>query len=163
MARSKVYLRSQSGRTENFDQFRQRLRKLGTSETMRFREVRKLLLKEAQPLVTEARRQAYADSQEPKGVRLKSRSALGAKFYNLYGSINKWANKGTTKAYVVVGLRNSRKKGAYYATWQLFGGTEKNFKPKDFIGLAVDNTNVVQKAQKLMQRHIQKRITSVLR
>jgi hypothetical protein len=163
MARSKVYLRSQSGRTEDFDQFRQRLRKLGTSETMRFREVRKLLLKEAQPLVTEARNQAYADSQEPRGIRLKSRSALGAKFYNLYGSINKWANKGTTKAYVVIGLRGSRKQGAYYAPWQLFGGAEKNFKPKDFIGLAVDNTNVVQKAQKMMQKHIQKRITSVLR
>ena len=163
MARSKVYLKSQSGRVEDFDQFRARLRKLGTSETMRFREVRKLLLKEAQPLVTEARNQAYADSQEPKGIRLKSRSSMGAKFYNLYGSINKWANKGTTKAYVVVGLRNKRKQGAYYAPWQLFGGTEKNFKPKDFIGLAVDNTDVVQKAQKLMQRHIQKRITSVLR
>ena len=163
MARYKVYLKSQSGRVEDFDQFRARLRKLGTSETMRFREVRKLLLKEAQPLVTEARNQAYADSQEPKGIRLKSRSSMGAKFYNLYGSINKWANKGTTKAYVVVGLRNKRKQGAYYAPWQLFGGTEKNFKPKDFIGLAVDRTNVVQKAQKLMQRHIQKRITSVLR
>ena len=163
MARSKVYLRSQSGRTESFEEFRQRLRKLGTSETMRFREVRKLLLKEAQPLVTEARRQAYVDSQEQKGVRMKSRSALGAKFYNLYGSINKWANKGTTKAYVVVGLRGSRKQGAYYAPWQLFGGTEKNFKPKDFIGLAVDNTDVVKRAQKMMQKHIQKRITSVLR
>lgn len=164
MARSNtIHLRSQSGRTENFDQFRQRLRKLGTSETMRFREVRKLLLKEAQPLVTEARNQAYTDSQQPKGVRMKSRSTLGAKFYNLYGSINKWANKGTTKAYVVVGLRSSKKSGAYYAIWQLFGGTEKNFKAKDFIGLAADSTNVVERAQKLMQRHIQKRITSVLR
>lgn len=163
MARSKVYLKSQAGRTESFDQFRARLRKLGTSETMRFREVRKLLLKEAQPLVTEARNQAYADSQQPKGIRLKSRSALGSKFYNLYGSINKWANKGTTKAYVVVGLRGSRKQGAYYAPWQLFGGTEKNFKAKDFIGKAIDSTNVPEKAQKLMQRHIQKRITSVLR
>ena len=163
MAQSKVYLRSQSGKVESFDQFRQNLRKLGTSETMRFREVRKLLLKEAQPLVTEARRQAYADSQSPKGSRMKSRTAMGAAFYNLYGSINKWANKGTTKAYVVVGLRNIRKKGAYYAPWQLFGGTEKNFKPKDFIGAAVDNTDVVQRAQKMMQKHIQKRITSVLR
>ena len=163
MAGSKVYLRSQSGRTESFDQFRARLRKLGTPEEMRFREVRKLLLKEAQPLVTEARNLAYSDSQQPKGIRLKSRSAMGAKFYNLYGSINKWANKGDRKAYVVVGLRGQRKQGAYYATWQLFGGTEKNFKQKDFIGLAVDSTGVLEKAQKLMQRHIQKRITSVLR
>jgi hypothetical protein len=163
MASSKVYLRSQSGRTESFDQFRQRLSKLGTSETMRFRELRNLLLKEAQPLVTEARRQAYADSQEAKGVRIKSIGSLGSKFYNLYGSINKWANKGTDKAYVVVGLRGTRKQGAFYAPWQLFGGTEKNFKAKDFIGKAVDSTSVVDKAQKLMQRHIQKRITSVLR
>ena len=169
MARSKVYLRSQSGRTENFEEFRQRLRKLGTSETMRFREVRKLLLKESQPLVTEARRQAYFKSQAVKRSRWKNRNDetvqkddKGA-FMNLYASIGKWANKGTTKAYVVIGLRGSRKQGAYYAPWQLFGGTQKNFKPKDFIGLAVDNTNVVQKAQKLMQRHIQKRITSVLR
>ena len=163
MARSNVYLRSQSGRTESFEEFRQRLRKLGTSETMRFREVRKLLLKEAQPLVTEARNLAYQGSDEPKGIRMKSRSALGAKFYNLYGSINKWANKGTQKAYVVVGLRGSKKGGAYYAIWQLFGGTSKGFKPKDFIGEAVDSTDVMEKAQKMMQRHIQKRINSVLR
>lgn len=163
MASSKIYLRSQSGRAINFDQFRRELKKLGTSEEMRFREVRKLLLKEAQPLVTEARNQAYADSKGPKGISQKSRTALGAKFYNLYGSINKWANKGTEKAYVVVGLRGTRKQGAYYAPWQLFGGTSKNFKAKDFIGLAVENTDVVEKAQKLMQRHIQKRITSVLR
>ena len=163
MARSNVYLRSQSGRTESFEEFRQRLRKLGTSETMRFREVRKLLLKEAQPLVTEARNLAYQGSDEPKGIRMKSRSALGAKFYNLYGSINKWANKGTQKAYVVVGLRGSKKGGAYYATWQLLGGTSKNFKAKDFIGEAADNTDVMEEAQKMMQRHIQKRINSVLR
>ena len=163
MARSNVYLRSQSGRTESFEEFRQRLRKLGTSETMRFREVRKLLLKEAQPLVTEARNLAYQGSDEPKGIRMKSRSALGAKFYNLYGSINKWANKGTQKAYVVVGLRGSKKGGAYYAIWQLFGGTSKNFKAKDFIGEAADNTDVMEEAQKMMQRHIQKRINSVLR
>jgi hypothetical protein len=163
MARSKVYLKSQSGRVENFDELAKRLKKLGTSETMRFREIRTLLMKEAQPLVTEARRQAYADSVKKRGKGMKSRSVYGSKFYNLFSSIGKWKNKGTTKAYVVVGLLGQKKGGAYYAPWQLFGGTEKNFKPKDFIGLAVDNTDVVQKAQKLMQRHIQKRITSVLR
>ena len=165
MARSNtVYLRSASGKTESFDQFRSKLRTLSTSEKMRFAELRKLLLKEAQPLVTEARAQAYADSTQPKGTRLKSRGVLGSKFYNLYGSIGKWANKGTRKAYVVVGIRGPRKNpgGAYYALWQLFGGTEKNFKPKDFIGQAVDSTNVTQSAQKMMQRHIQKRLKSVL-
>lgn len=163
MARSNVYLRSQSGRTQSFEEFRQQLRKLGTSETMRFREVRKLLLKEAQPLVTEARNIAYKKAKSKKGVRMKSRSAFGAKFYNLYGSINKWANKGTDKAYVVVGLKGSKKGGAYYATWQLFGETAKDFTAKDFLGKAVDSTNVLERAQKMMQRHIQKRLTSVLR
>jgi hypothetical protein len=163
MASSKVYLRSQSGRTESFDQFRQRLSKLGTSETMRFREVRKLLLKEAQPLVTEARRQAYAGSQASMSKSLKTIRKSDTAFYNLYGSIGKWANKGTDKAYVVVSLlsENKRPGGAFYAKWFL-GGTPKH-KAKDFIGKAVDNTDVLEKAQKLMQRHIQKRITSVLR
>ena len=172
MARSNtVYLRSQSGRVESFEQFRARLRKLGTSETMRFREVRKLLLKEAQPLVTEARTQAYKNSVAAKRGSLKVRDGQtvekGTKgsFYNLYNSIGKWANKGDRKAYVVVGLRGSGKEppGAYYAPWQLFGGTSKNFKAKDFIGQAVDSTDVVKSAQELMQRHILKRITSVLR
>jgi len=171
MARSKVYLKSQSGRTEDFDQFRARLRKLGTSETMRFSELRKLLLKEAQPLVTEARRQAYRRSQAAARLSYKIRGGESAQrgdkgaFINLYGSIGKWANKGLTKAYVVVGFGSEKSEpaGAYYAKWQLFGGTQKNFKAKDFIGAAVDSTNVVEKAQKLMQRHIQKRITSVLR
>ena len=171
MARSNVYLRSQSGRTESFEEFRQRLRKLGTSETMRFGELRKLLLKEAQPLVTEARSQAYEDSKSPKRGRFKVRSGETAKkddkgaFMNLYSSIGKWANKGTQKVYVVVGLRGSNKSpaGAYYALWQLFGGTSKNFEAKDFIGEAADNTDVLKEAQKMMQRHIQKRINSVLR
>lgn len=165
MARSNtVYLRSASGKTESFDQFRSKLRTLSTSEKMRFGELRKLLLKEAQPLVTEARSQAYADSTAIKASRMKSRGTLGSQFYNLYATIGKWANKGTKKAYVVVGLRGPKKRpaGAYYAIWQLFGGTEKNFKPKDFIGGAVDNTNVMESAQKLMQRHIQKRIKSAL-
>lgn len=165
MARSNtVHLRSASGKTESFDQFRSKLRTLSTSDKMRFAELRKLLLKEAQPLVTEARAQAYADSNEPKGMRLKSRGSLGSKFYNLYGSIGKWSNKGTRKAYVVVGLRSPKKRpaGAYYALWQLFGGTSKGFEAKDFIGGAVDNTDVMQKAQKMMQRHIQKRLKAAL-
>tara|TARA_R110002074_G_scaffold249851_1_gene421684 strand:- start:276 stop:776 length:501 start_codon:yes stop_codon:yes gene_type:complete len=166
MPRSKfIYLESQSGRTESFEDFRKRLSKLGTSEGMRFREVRKVLMKEAQPLVTEARNQAYAGSQEKKGGRLKTMGKGGAAFRNLYGSIGKWANKGTEKAYVIVGLRgqNKRPAGAFYAVWQMFGGTAKNFKAKDFLGKAVRSTNVVEKAQRMMQKHIQKRITSILR
>jgi hypothetical protein len=163
MAGSKVYLRSQSGRVENFDQFRARLRKLGTSDSMRFREVRNLLMKEAQPLVTAARQAAYEDSLAQRSGTTKQRGAGGSAFRNLYSSIGKWKNKGNKKAYVVVGLLSQRKKGAYYAPWQLFGGTAKNFEAKDFIGKAVDNTSVVEKAQTLMQRHLLKRITSILR
>ena len=160
-----IYLKSQSGRTESFEDFRKRLSKLGTSEGMRFREVRKVLLKEAQPLVTEARNQAYAGSQEKKGGRLQTMGKGGAAFRNLYGSIGKWANKGTEKAYVIVGLRgqNKRPAGAFYAVWQMFGGTAKNFEAKDFLGKAVRSTSVVEKAQRMMQKHIQKRITSILR
>ena len=160
-----VFLKSQSGRTESFEDFRKRLQRLGTSEGMRFREVRKVLLKEAQPLVTEARRQAYVGSKINKGSRLKSIGKHGTAFRNLYGSIGKWANKGREKAYVIVGLRgkNKRPAGAFYAVWQMFGGTAKNFKAKGFIGKAVRSTDVVDKAQRMMQKHIQKRITSILR
>jgi len=157
-----VYLKSQSGRTESFEDFRKRLSKLGTSEGMRFREVRKVLLKEAQPLVTEARRQAYKNSKSKARKRLKNIRG-GDMFLNLYGSIGKWANKGTEKAYVVVSLRSESKSpaGAFYAKYFL-GGSEKH-KAKDYIGKAVKKTRVIEKAQRMMQKHIQKRITSVLR
>jgi hypothetical protein len=162
-----VYLKSQSGKIETFDQFRKKLRELGTSESMRFKEVRSLLMKEAQPLVTEARRQAYEGAV--KGPRIKLRggkaadkTAKGA-FYNLYNTINKFKNKGREKAYVVVSLRSEKKSpaGAYYAKW--FLGGSKKFKAKDYIGKAVRNTNVLKKANTMMRKHIQKRITSILR
>lgn len=121
MARGKtVYLQSESGRVENFDQFRQRLSRLGTSEVLRFRELRQLLTKEARPLMTQARREAYRNSQaKAKGRMKQSRKGNYSTFYNLYKTINIFPNRGTEKAYVVVGLD---RKGAYYANWQLFGG-----------------------------------------
>lgn len=170
MARSNIYLKTASGKIEDFEDFRQKLRTLGTSEKMRFKEVRALLLKEAQPLVTEARTQAYKNSIANKRGRLKVRGGetveKGTKgsFYNLYNSIGKWANKGDRSAYVVVGMRGSDKNpaGAYYALWQLFGGTSKKFTPKDFIGKATKSTTVLTRANKMMQRHIQKRLKTVL-
>lgn len=121
MARGKtVYLQSESGRVENFDQFRQRLSRLGTSEVLRFRELRQLLTKEARPLMTQARREAYRNSQaKAKGRMKQSRKGNYSTFYNLYKTINIFPNRGTEKAYVVVGLD---RQGAYYANWQLFGG-----------------------------------------
>ena len=55
------------------------------------------------------------------------------------------------------------KNGAYYAPWQLFGGTKKNFTPKRFIDAAVTGDNTTEKAQKLITNFVQKRIKQHLR
>jgi hypothetical protein len=168
MARGKtIYLRSESGRVENFDQFRQRLKKLGNPENLRFKELRQLLKQEAKPLVEQARQEAYNDVQAKGRYKVRSgqtskRSVQGS-FMNLYNSIGVFPNKGNVKAYVVVGLRNARKRGAYYAPWQLFGGTKKGFTAKKFIDKAVDNTDVPQKAAQKITNFVQKRIKAYLR
>ncbi len=171
MARGKtVYLRSESGRVEDFDQFRKRLSKLSTAETLRFRELRNILKREAKPLVDKARKEAYnnlkmkARLRNRKGETVaKEDKSLKGGFYNLYKTIDVFANKGTVKAYVVVGLRSSDKDGAYYAPWQLFGGTKKRFKAKKFIDAAVDSDSTVQKAQELISNFVQRRIKQHLR
>jgi hypothetical protein len=168
MARGKtVYLRSESGRVEDFDQFRKRLSKLATAENLRFKELRQLLKREAKPLVDKARREAYNDLKV--NARLRNRKGetvdkdtKGA-FYNLYKTIDMFANKGEVKAYVVVGLRSKAKDGAYYAPWQLFGGTKKGFKAKKFIDAAVDSDGTTEKAQKLISNFVQRRIKQHLR
>jgi hypothetical protein len=168
MARGKtVYLRSESGRVEDFDQFRKRLSKLATAENLRFKELRQLLKREAKPLVDKARREAYNDHKAKSRLRNRKgesvdKNASGA-FYNLYKSIDLFANKGDVKAYVVVGLRSKSKKGAYYAPWQLFGGTKKGFKAKRFIDAAVDSEGTTEKAQKLISNFVQRRIKQHLR
>jgi hypothetical protein len=168
MARGKtVYLRSESGRVEDFDQFRKRLSKLATAENLRFKELRQLLKREAKPLVDKARREAYNDLKAKSRLRNRKgesvdKNASGA-FYNLYKSIDLFANKGDVKAYVVVGLRSKSKKGAYYAPWQLFGGTKKGFKAKKFIDAAVDSEGTTEKAQKLISNFVQRRIKQHLR
>lgn len=164
MARgSAIYIKSESGKVQDFDQWRNNIRKLSTSENMRFRELRSLLMKEAQPLVAKARQEAYQGSTEQAKGGQKSRSKMGASFYNLYSSIGSWANKGDVKAYVVVGIRGAKRKGAYYAPWQLFGGTQKGFKAKEFFDKAVNATDVPAKAQKRMTKFVQKRIKEALR
>ena len=168
MARGKtVYLKSESGRVEDFDQFRKRLSKLATSENLRFRELRQLLKREAQPLVEKARDEAYKDLKAKARIRNRkgetvTKNSNGA-FYNLFKTIDVFANKGDVKAYVVIGLRNKRKRGAYYAPWQLFGGTKKNFEAKKFIDAAVDSESTPQKAQKLISNFVQRRIKAHLR
>lgn len=125
-----VYLKSQSGKVQSFDEFRRNLSKLGTSETLRFRELRKLLAKEARPLMTQARREAYLGSPLAGKSRMKqARKGRYASFYNLYRTINIFPNKGTVKAYVVLGLDSG---GAYYANWQLFGGARAGRRGKAY-------------------------------
>jgi hypothetical protein len=162
-----IYLKSESGRVESFDQFRQNLKKLGTSETLRFRELRNVLKTEARPLVERARKEAYNELQakasyKARGVKDANKKTNGA-FYNLYKTIDVFANKGTVKAYVVVGIRSSKKKGAYYAPWQLFGGTAKNFTPKEFFDKALQGSDVPRKAAEKMSNFVQKRIKAHLR
>jgi hypothetical protein len=168
MARGKtIYLRSESGRVENFDQFRQRLKKLGNPENLRFKELRQLLKREAQPLVEKARQEAYNDVQAKGRYKVRSgetakRSDKGA-FMNLYNSIGVFPNKGTVKAYVVVGLRSQRKRGAYYAPWQLLGRKDNRFPAKQFIDKALDNSDVPEKAAQKISNFVQKRIKAHLR
>jgi hypothetical protein len=164
-----VYLKSESGRVESFDQFRQRLKKLGTSETLRFRELRNVLKTEARPLVEKARKEAYNELQgkasyKARGVKDANKKTNGA-FYNLYKTIDVFANKGTVKAYVVVGLRKVKKQGggAYYAPWQLFGGTAKNFTPKEFFDKALQGSDVPRRAAEKISNFVQKRIKAHLR
>ena len=162
-----VYLRSESGRVEDFDQFRNRIKTLGTPENLRFKELRQILKREAAPVVQKARQEAYnsvrtkARYRNRKGETV-AKDEKGA-FYNLYKTIDSFANKGTVKAYVVIGLRSKDKDGAYYAPWQLFGGTKKGFKAKRFIDAAVNGDNVTEKAQKLITNFVQKRIKAHLR
>ena len=156
-----IYLKSRSGKIQNIEGFAKDLRQISTPEKMRFRAIRKLLLKEAQPIVTAARKAAYEDSDKPARGRMNKRGKTGTAFYNLYRSIGKFANKGTIKAYVVVGIRQPRKGGAYYASWQLDGGTEKNFDAKDFFAKAVASTNALERSERMMKRHIDKVLSKI--
>ena len=162
-----VYLKSESGRVESFDQFRQNLKKLGTSEVLRFRELRNILKAEARPLVEKARKEAYNELQAKASYKARNtkdanKNTKGA-FYNLYKSIDVFPNKGTVKAYVVVGLRSKNKKGAYYAKWQLEGGTEKNFTAKAFFDKALEGSDVPRKSAEKISNFVQKRIKAHLR
>jgi hypothetical protein len=162
-----VYLKSESGRVESFDQFRQNLKKLGTSEVLRFRDLRNVLKAEARPLVEKARQEAYNQSQgiggyKARGTKDADKNTKGA-FYNLYKSIDVFPNKGTVKAYVVVGLRSKNKKGAYYAKWQLEGGTQKNFTAKAFFDKALQGSDVPRRAAEKISNFVQKRIKAHLR
>ena len=168
MARGKtVYLKSESGRVEDFDQFRERLKKLATPENLRFKELRALLQREAQPLVQKARQEAYNDvttkgrwrNREGETVHKDTKGA----FMNLYRTIGAFSNKGTVKAYVVVGLRSKAKDGAYYAPWQLAGRKDGLFPAKAFFDKALEGSDVPEKSAKKIANFVQKRIKQHLR
>jgi hypothetical protein len=91
-----------------------------------------------------------------------SQAQRQGRFYEPLQSIGVFANKGTVKAYVVVGLRSQRKRGAYYAPWQLMGRKER-FPAKKFIDKALDNSDVPEKAAQKITNFVQKRIKAHLR
>ena len=180
-------LKTQSGKIKKIEELQKELKKAGTSHGMRFKELRTMLLREAQPFVTGARQAAYEDVERNK-YKYRRRTPMGAKFYSLYHSIGKWANKGESKAYVVVGLRSEKKKGAYYAKMQLKGadkthtvglgkgqqkhnGYVKNgmghisrytIEPKDFITNAVNSDTNMRKAERAIERYLDKRFKDLL-
>jgi hypothetical protein len=195
MAFSKTFVvRTQSGKTMSFDDYRRQLAKLSTSEGLRMRELRSLLWKESKPTVTAARRKAYAGASRKATVKQGQSEAM-----NLYNSIQRFKNKrNPDKAYVVIGLVEPDKNGAIYGRAQLLGGgpgspsqsprpvgvgrkiskqTQRNkpykrdgvmvepkyiIKAKNFLFKAAQDTNVMMRAQALMQRHMEKRLKVLL-
>lgn len=183
MAKDTIYLKSPRGQVESFEEFRRKLQKLGTPEKMRFREIKRMLNKEAQPLVTAARKYAYKDGLA-KGEHVyeydEKKGKDVVKFYNLYRSIGKFTNKRNKfKAYVVVGLRTPNNKGAIYGLSQLAGAgpggpakrpkkvgvgrgqtasgdAQYTIQPKDFVEKGLGATNVDAKIIKSLTRHIDK-------
>lgn len=191
---SAFYIKTQSGKTMSFEQYRKQLAKLSTSEGIRMREIRSLLWKEAKPTVTAARRKAYAGADRKAVVKQQDGEIM-----NLYNSIQRFRNKkNRDKAYVVIGLVDPSRNGAIYAQAQLMGGgpgspgksprpvgvgrkkykqTQHNkpykrdgvlvtpnyiIKAKNFLYKAAIDTNVIQRAQKLMQQHMEKRLKVLL-
>jgi len=194
MAFSKTfYVKTQSGKTMSFEDYRKQLAKLSTSEGLRMRELRSLLWKEAKPTVTSARRKAYAGASKKATIKPDAGMMM-----NLYNSIQRFKNRrNKDKAYVVIGLVEPDKSGAIYGRAQLLGGgqapskdprpvgvgrkkgkqTQHNkpymrdgkmvtpqyiIKPKNFLFKAAMDTNVMQRAQVMMQRHFEKRLKALL-
>ena len=129
-------------------------------EKVRQKNISNLLVREARPLVWAARSAAYEGG--PRG-RVGKKSVRGSStlFYNLYKTIDVFKNKKSQDfRYVVVGLRGTRKKpaGAFYGTWQLFGGTKKNFQAKGFIEKAENQygNQVSDKAARAVNKEIEK-------
>jgi len=164
-------VRTSRGEIIGFDQYRKRLMTLSMPDAMRLKEIRKMLMVDARPYVHKARQVAYAGSDAIEGPATKRRTKGGAWFYNLYSSIGAWANKGTFQAYVVIGLKNQKKRGAYYAGWQLTGlaptqysrGKRKGtpfpgYYGKDFLEEAAKDKIAILRSQMRLQRFINSRI-----
>ena len=136
-------------------------------EKVRRKQVNKILVREARPLVWAARKAAYADSTKPAGVRKKElRKGDGPIWYNLFKTIDAYPNKKSRDyQYVVVGTRkvNKTPRGALYAQWQNLGGMGpgKGFKAKAFFNKAEQESADVVSAKAL--RAVNKEIEQILR
>lgn len=137
-------------------------------EKVRRRNINAILTREARPLVWAARKAAYESSPAPMRVGKKQRGRYGSQFYNLYKTIDVFKSKKSKDyQYVVVGMRGKRKNpaGAYYAGWQLEGGTAKRFKPKAYFDRAEQEygEQVSNKAARAVNKEIEKILAATFR
>ncbi len=147
---------------KGFKELQRKLKRV--PEKVQKRVVTKILAKEARPLVWAARKLAYADSNQPEGVMTKQAREGQAWIMNLFGSINVYKNKKNKNYhYVVVGFKSPKKRppGAFYATWQNAGGTQKGFTPKHFIKGADEELGEQVSAKQL--RAVNKEVDKILR
>ena len=167
-------VRTSRGEVMKFEDYRKRLMKLSMPDSMRLSEIRRMLMVEARPYVQRARKAAYEGSNAIEGPTTKKRTEGGSWFYNLYSSIGAWSNKGLYSAYVVIGLKNQSKRGAYYAGWQLTGLAASTWKKaknpknkgrtfggyigKDFLEDAANSPIAILQSQERLQRYIYKRL-----
>lgn len=160
---------SSANRYASEQSWRDLQRKLkGLPEKVRRRSVHRILLREARPLVWAARKAAYENSEAQARVQKKQRGKFGSQFYNLYKTIDAFKSKQNKDyQYVVVGMRGKRKRpaGAYYAGWQLSGGTKKNFKAKDYFSRAEQEHGeaVSRKAARAVNKEIEKILRTTFR
>jgi len=168
-------VKTSRGEIMKFEDYRKRLMKLNMPDSMRLSEIRRMLMVEARPYVHRARKAAYEGSDAIESGTTKTRTKGGAWFYNLYASIGAWSNKGMGSAYVVIGLKSQRKRGAYYAGWQLTGlapsvwkraknpkNKGRNFggyMGKDFLADAANSPIAIRQSQERLQRYIYKRLS----
>ena len=142
-------------------------------EKVRRRNMHAILTREARPLVTAARKAAYAGALTAARVQKKKlRSGESeSQWYNLFKTIDVFKNKKAKDyQYVVIGNRSTTKKpyGALYANWQNQGGMgnkKGGFKAKRYFDKADDQRggDVAAKAAKAVNAEIEKILRTTFR